>query len=40
MAFNFQQYNFNKGGKEGDRVLLSVQYDGLINDAKFFTHPE
>ncbi|KAJ7087425.1 Fungalysin metallopeptidase-domain-containing protein [Mycena epipterygia] len=24
-AFNFQAYNFDRGGKEGDRVLMSVQ---------------
>lgn len=40
VAFNFQQYNFNQGGKEGDRVLLSVQHDGLKNNANFATHPE
>lgn len=36
-AFNFQQYNFNRGGQEGDRVLLSVQHDGLKNNATFAT---
>ncbi|KDR71798.1 hypothetical protein GALMADRAFT_143583 [Galerina marginata CBS 339.88] len=40
VAFNFQQYNFNKGGKEGDRVLLSVQHAGLKNNANFYTPPD
>ena len=39
-AFNFQQYNFNHGGEEGDRVLLSVQHEGLKNNANFSTPPE
>ncbi len=25
-AFNFQNFNFNRGGKDGDRVLLVVQH--------------
>ena len=40
VAFNYQQYNFNKGGKEGDRILLSVQHDGLKKDARFASQPE
>lgn len=40
VAFNFQQYNFNQGGKEGDRVKLSVQHNGLENNARFITPPE
>ena len=40
VAFNFQQYNFNQGSKEGDRVLLSVQHDGLKNNAQFTAHSE
>lgn len=39
-AFNFQQYNFDKGGKDGDRVQMSVQYKGLKNNARFHTPPE
>ncbi|KJA20476.1 hypothetical protein HYPSUDRAFT_203789 [Hypholoma sublateritium FD-334 SS-4] len=39
-AFNFQQYNFNRGGEEGDRVLLSVQHSGLTNNANFVTPPD
>jgi extracellular elastinolytic metalloproteinase len=40
VAFNFQQYNFNRGGQEGDRVLLSVQHDDLTDNAKFTTPAE
>lgn len=40
VAFNFQQYNFNRGGKEGDRVLISVQHAGLKNNANFSTPAE
>ena len=40
VAFNFQQFNFNKGGKEGDWILLSVQNDGYKNNARFITQPE
>ncbi|KDR71794.1 hypothetical protein GALMADRAFT_229312 [Galerina marginata CBS 339.88] len=39
-AGNFQQYNFERGGKEGDRVLLSVQHAGLKNNANFITPPD
>jgi extracellular elastinolytic metalloproteinase len=39
-AFNFQSSNFGKGGKENDRVLMSVQDSGGTNNANFATPPE
>ena len=39
-AFNFQQSNLGKGGKEGDRVLMSVQDASGVNNANFATPPE
>jgi extracellular elastinolytic metalloproteinase len=39
-AFNFQQNNFNHGGKGGDRVHLSVQDGSGLNNANFATPPE
>ena len=39
-AFNFQQSNFGKGGKEGDRVLMGVQDASGVNNANFATPPE
>lgn len=38
--FNFQLNNFGKGGKENDRVLLSVQDASGKNNANFATPPE
>ncbi|KAJ7907175.1 peptidase M36, partial [Mycena leptocephala] len=37
-AFNFQEYNFNRGGKEGDRVMISVQ-EGKRRNNSFFHSP-
>ncbi len=34
-AYNFQQDNFGKGGLSGDRVQMSVQDAGGIDDANF-----
>ena len=39
-AFNFQQTNFEHGGKGGDRVELSVQNGEGFNNANFATPPE
>jgi extracellular elastinolytic metalloproteinase len=36
---NFQQKNFGKGGKEGDRVDVKNQANGL-NNANFATPPD
>ncbi|KAI8899169.1 Fungalysin metallopeptidase-domain-containing protein [Globomyces pollinis-pini] len=38
-AGNFQQYNFGKGGKEGDRVKVNNQASGS-NNANFATPPD
>jgi extracellular elastinolytic metalloproteinase len=40
-AFNFQQYNFDRGGKEGDRVEIRVQADpDKRNNANFISPAE
>ncbi|CEL61034.1 Extracellular metalloproteinase NpI OS=Aspergillus oryzae (strain ATCC 42149 / RIB 40) GN=NpI PE=2 SV=1 [Rhizoctonia solani AG-1 IB] len=39
-AYNFQQENFRKGGKEGDRVQVSVQDSSGANNANFATPPD
>ncbi|KIM35854.1 hypothetical protein M413DRAFT_449584 [Hebeloma cylindrosporum] len=39
-AFNFQLSNFGKGGKEQDRVLMSVQDASGTNNANFATPPD
>ncbi|KAF9469113.1 Fungalysin metallopeptidase-domain-containing protein [Collybia nuda] len=39
-AFNFQANNFGKGGKENDRVLMSVQDASGTNNANFATPPD
>ncbi|TFK34237.1 Fungalysin metallopeptidase-domain-containing protein [Crucibulum laeve] len=39
-AFNFQVNNFDKGGKGGDRVLMSVQDASGTNNANFATPPD
>ncbi|KAF5341927.1 hypothetical protein D9611_001094 [Ephemerocybe angulata] len=39
-GFNFQADNFNKGGKAGDRVLMSVQDSSGTNNANFATPPD
>lgn len=39
-AFNFQQNNFGKGGRDGDRVEISVQDARGTNNAQFATPPD
>lgn len=39
-AFNFQNNNFDKGGKGNDRVLMMVQNSEGYDDARFITPPE
>ncbi|KAL0957837.1 hypothetical protein HGRIS_000022 [Hohenbuehelia grisea] len=39
-AFNFQNNNFNKGGKGNDRVTISVQSSAGTNNADFSTPPD
>ncbi|KAJ6522179.1 Fungalysin metallopeptidase-domain-containing protein [Mycena vulgaris] len=39
-AFNFQFDNFDKGGKAGDPVLVSVQDASGVNNANFATPPD
>ncbi|GLB39390.1 putative peptidase M36 family protein [Lyophyllum shimeji] len=39
-TFNFQDSNFGKGGKEGDRVVVSVQDASGLNNANFATPPD
>lgn len=39
-AFNFQQDNLHHGGKGGDKVYLSVQDSGGLNNANFATPPD
>ncbi len=39
-AFNFQNNNFNKGGKGNDRVTVSVQDSAGIDNADFSTPPD
>ncbi|KAH9477316.1 Extracellular metalloproteinase MEP [Psilocybe cubensis] len=39
-AFNFQLSNFNKGGRQNDRVLISVQDASGTNNANFATPPD
>ncbi|KAG9096641.1 Fungalysin/Thermolysin Extracellular metalloproteinase 5 [Ceratobasidium sp. UAMH 11750] len=37
---NFQQYNFGKGGSEGDSIILHAQYGCGFNNADILTHPD
>ncbi|KAF8699524.1 peptidase M36 family, partial [Rhizoctonia solani] len=37
---NFQQYNFDKGGAEGDAVIVDAQDSGGFNNAFFSTPPD
>ncbi|KAG8696717.1 Fungalysin/Thermolysin Extracellular metalloproteinase 5, partial [Ceratobasidium sp. 394] len=37
---NFQQYNFGKGGHEGDGVILDAQDSSGFNNANFMTPPD
>jgi len=39
-TFNFQNNNFGKGGKENDRILMSVQSPDGINNARMIVPPE
>ncbi|GLB39393.1 putative peptidase M36 family protein [Lyophyllum shimeji] len=39
-TFNFQSYNFGKGGRGGDRVLISVQDASGVDNANFATPPD
>ena len=39
-GFNFQNNNFNKGGKGNDRVTISVQDSSGIDNANFATPAE
>ncbi|KAL4258222.1 Extracellular metalloproteinase, partial [Pleurotus pulmonarius] len=39
-AYNFQNTNFDKGGKAGDKVLMSVQDSSGTNNANFATPPD
>lgn len=39
-AFNFQNNNFNKGGKGNDSVFVSVQNSAQLDNADFATPPE
>jgi len=39
-AFNFQDQNFNKGGRGGDSVIMSVQDASGFNNANFATPPD
>ncbi|GLB42800.1 putative peptidase M36 family protein [Lyophyllum shimeji] len=39
-TFNFQTYNFGKGGKGNDRVLMSVQDSSGLDNANFATPPD
>ncbi|KAF8072209.1 Fungalysin metallopeptidase-domain-containing protein [Lyophyllum atratum] len=39
-AYNFQTDNFGKGGKQNDRVFVSVQDISGINNANFATPPD
>jgi len=37
---NFQQYNFDKGGREGDAVIANAQDGSGFNNANFMTPPD
>ncbi|KAK0479817.1 peptidase M36 [Armillaria luteobubalina] len=39
-TYNFQQNNFGNGGLSNDRVQMSVQDPGDVNNAEFLTLPE
>ncbi len=39
-AFNFQTDNFGLGGKGNDRITISVQDGGGVNNAEFTTLPD
>ena len=39
-AFNFQNDNFNKGGKGNDRIIISVQTTPGADNSAFTTLPD
>jgi len=39
-AGNFQQYNFGRGGAEGDAVITNAQDGSGFNNANFMTPPD
>ncbi|KAK7034645.1 hypothetical protein VNI00_012287, partial [Paramarasmius palmivorus] len=39
-AFNFQNTNFGKGGREHDRLLMFVQYSSGVNNANIAVPPD
>ncbi|KIJ19714.1 hypothetical protein PAXINDRAFT_166781, partial [Paxillus involutus ATCC 200175] len=39
-AGNFQQYNFGRGGAEGDAVIANAQDGSGFNNANFMTPPD
>lgn len=39
-AGNFQQYNFGRGGEEGDAVITNAQDGSGFNNANFMTPPD
>ncbi|KAJ3746074.1 Fungalysin metallopeptidase-domain-containing protein [Lentinula detonsa] len=40
LAGNFQQYNFGRGGREGDAVIANAQDGSGFNNANFMTPPD
>ncbi|KAG7085619.1 hypothetical protein E1B28_003168 [Marasmius oreades] len=40
VAGNFQQYNFDRGGREGDAVIANAQDGSGYNNANFMTPPD
>ncbi|KAJ3850382.1 Fungalysin metallopeptidase-domain-containing protein [Lentinula lateritia] len=40
VAGNFQQYNFGRGGREGDAVIANAQDGSGFNNANFMTPPD
>lgn len=40
VAGNFQQYNFERGGREGDAVIANAQDGSGYNNANFMTPPD
>ncbi|KAL0566263.1 hypothetical protein V5O48_015751 [Marasmius crinis-equi] len=40
IAGNFQQYNFDRGGREGDAVIANAQDGSGYNNANFMTPPD
>ncbi|KIK64261.1 hypothetical protein GYMLUDRAFT_40547 [Collybiopsis luxurians FD-317 M1] len=40
LAGNFQQYNFDRGGRDGDAVIANAQDGSGFNNANFMTPPD